>query len=185
MSRTRAQKVSLAMKMLSHFNSFPISIKAIAKRIGCRPSEIYRTVEKLERTGLIIQSPRKSYARTWKLKENHIPSEEAVEEEFRYLETRNRIPIRLREGTNEVKDLITKRKCRDCQQFLPQSRYFRCYSCQPELPLEDDDFLFQGVGDEGITEDLGLYNYYDDESSNFFEEDIVKLASTIPKEELD
>lgn len=52
-----------------------------------------------------------------------------------------------------TKEATTNRKCRSCNGYLPASRYFQCYVCQPELPLVDDDFIYEG-GDSSSLDDL-------------------------------
>lgn len=65
-----------------------------------------------------------------------------------------------------TKETITSRKCRSCPNFLPASRYFHCYLCQPELPSVDDDYIYEGGGGMDIFDnsvmgivptDIGFY----------------------------
>lgn len=48
----------------------------------------------------------------------------------------------MRIGQRKVKETVTNRKCRGCSKFLPESRYFNCLECQPELPDINEDFLY-------------------------------------------
>ena len=47
---------------------------------------------------------------------------------------------------------LTKRKCRGCSKSLPESRYYNCYECQPDLPIENDEYIYHGIGLEEIEE---------------------------------
>lgn len=57
------------------------------------------------------------------------------------------------------KEEMTKRCCKDCKKPLPLSRYFKCYTCQPELDAIDEDYMFHGTIPD--TED-DIYGYTED-----------------------
>ena len=44
------------------------------------------------------------------------------------------------------------RKCKTCKALLTKDRYYECYLCKPELPLVDDDFIFEHTDDSDIDE---------------------------------
>ena len=47
------------------------------------------------------------------------------------------------------------RKCRICSAVLPTTRYFKCLTCQPELPQGlDDDSVYFDTETEELTEVL-------------------------------
>jgi hypothetical protein len=67
-----------------------------------------------------------------------------------------------------VTDPITERKCRECQCFLPASRYFKCYQCEPKLKSIDEDFMYTenatqwtSEDEEIIPEDLAVWSEED------------------------
>lgn len=75
-------------------------------------------------------------------------------------------------------DKATKRKCRDCSKYLPASRYFKCYICQPELPDIDDDFIYESDYFDDFTEKVfieeratvkgGLYGDFESKKAKKF-----------------
>lgn len=73
-----------------------------------------------------------------------------------------------------IADPITERKCKECKCFLPASRYFKCYECEPKLRSIDEDFLYTenatrwGSDDEEIIpEDLAVWS----------EDDLVEMEN--------
>ena len=183
--RTRQEKVTLAMQILEHLDSRPMATKVLATKMNMPYHSFSAVVEKLSRTGFIKRKRLNTKfavpgrAIGWYINSEGKPTEEAVMEEFTYIDTKNRYPIRKKESDDIVRDKLTARKCRQCNNALPQSRYFKCYECEPMLPLQDDDFLFHGA-DSGIMDDLDL-----DDDNPMFEQDIEKLAKETPNEEQD
>jgi hypothetical protein len=44
------------------------------------------------------------------------------------------------------------RMCVECSKELTPDRYFKCYACQPELPIVDEDWIFEDTDDSDIDE---------------------------------
>ena len=177
----REEDVALAMLVINSLDNYPMSPRIIEIDVGLPWKSIRGIVERLHLTKLISKRRmRRDGFYGWYITATEKPSEEAVKEELDYLAIKKRWPIRYKEGDDIVRDKMTKRECRNCGEFLPQSRYFKCYECTPALELQDDDFLFHGV-DSTIVTDFSL----DDNWDNFFESDISEMAKTVPKEEDD
>jgi ribosomal protein L32 len=39
---------------------------------------------------------------------------------------------------------LSNRICKGCKHPLPKSRYYKCLSCQPVLPMTDSEFIYYG-----------------------------------------
>jgi hypothetical protein len=58
----------------------------------------------------------------------------------------------------------TKRKCRECGDNLPLSRYFKCTTCQPVMSDIDDDLVYEVQGkvyntDEEVDSEDDYYGF--------------------------
>ena len=60
-----------------------------------------------------------------------------------------------------------KRFCRSCKTLLPVERYFECFTCKPELPSIDDDFIY--MGSDSI-------DFFGDASDEWEELDVSELS---------
>jgi hypothetical protein len=41
-------------------------------------------------------------------------------------------------------DTLSSKPCKTCKKPLPKSRYYKCFECQPVLPLVDSEFIYYG-----------------------------------------
>ena len=67
---------------------------------------------------------------------------------------------------------MTSRKCRQCNDILPASRYFNCHKCQSSLPEIDDAFIYHTEELDEYTSNMadGLFDDLQSRDDSFMEE---------------
>lgn len=176
--KNRIEQVDFFLRILKHMDREPKSAQIIADSMGLPISKLKSGLDTLSLLNVIYKKQGKGYFRD---------SYPTITGDFlsTALLLRKKRPhyeekVKNRKETIVVPEIrMTKRKCRDCNAFLPESRYFKCFTCQPELPSNDDNFLYHGIS-SAMLDDSDI-----DDGDDFFAEDIAVLAKTIPKEEMD
>lgn len=149
MKRSNVQQASLCNKVLRHINYEPQFASSIALSMGSTESRIQYALERLVRSGLIEHVYHKGYYRFYDKKITYFDILRAIQK----LKDKEPVMTKPEELGPEIEvDPKTTRKCRSCQDFLPASRYFKCYKCEPELGLVDDDFIYEEPWSSGDDE---------------------------------
>lgn len=60
---------------------------------------------------------------------------------------------------------LSHRKCRQCGEALPKSRYFNCYDCVLDYPTVDDSMIYDAMGDLSSEMEYETYGNYQRKAS--------------------
>jgi hypothetical protein len=156
--RTKEQQREFCLVVLDKLTDKPLTLKALAAIMGLKPSQVQYAIDLLVRTSLVFHKQGKGYH-----KDVSIPLDRDYvlgELDYEWANKSSKVKAQPKDDKDDLGpelefDPITKRKCRDCQTFLPASRYFKCYKCQLELSNMDENLIY-------VTEEF-KWSYMDDE----------------------
>jgi hypothetical protein len=167
--RTLDEQVAIAMKIIDVLEFKPMRREKLLRLVDEYANDIDTYCRKLFKTKLIHkQRTSSTNAFGYYIKAKDKPTKEAVKEEFAYLKSYAHLKL---EGINTLVVEMTKRKCRQCGDFLPATRYFKCLTCEPELPSIDDDFIYEQDNWSSEDDELVLPDYPPDHKFNEENED--------------
>ncbi len=187
--RKRQETIDFGLKVAKLLVKGPLTMNEIAAKMGMRRSQVQGMCYKLSTVGVVRHQ----------LSDRRGDNNKRLDVWYLIADSRNlwkiipyrfslygrkggalpRKKIRVKLGPEIIEVKMTTRKCRDCECLLPESRYFKCFDCQPELPSFDDGFLYHGADISFLDDsDTG-------DDDDFFSEDIAAIAKQVPKEDLD
>ncbi len=176
--------VVLAGRLVEQLDQFPITSFELAKKMNITESAIEATLHRLARGRLIVKrkATKKRHSKEpWLWYLTSKPSINKIRERFISMDGRIKRHKKDLEGP-ELAQALTKRKCRECSQFLPATRYFKCETCQPNLPTLDDDYIY-GEDFQWGSEDDEIFLGYPLDTETFSSD--YRLGKDWEKDELE